>query len=227
MTTMYRLCLVSAAALLVLAAKPVHAQPSQRFFVGGNIGAFSVSSDDVDGQTAAGGILAGVALSRIVDLAVEFSRPVSAFTRSSTALGVSFAPSGSSREEIERQGVLTRYDRRREVSSNISAFVIFHPPRTGRVTPGFLIGVVNQHARNSTTYTPVSIPAGVDPQHPAVRAHQESAVRNLGGPTFGFHLAIAVTPQLSIVPDVRYDYGSIGDEINNVLRSGVGVVWRF
>jgi hypothetical protein len=227
MTTVYRLLLVPAVSVFALTAQPVHAQPAARFFVGGNIGTFSVSSDDVDGQSAAGGFLGGVALSRIVDVAVEWTRPASAFTESSTAIGVSFAPPGSSREEIERQGVLIRYDRRREVASNISAFVILHPPRNRRVTPGVLIGVTNQHARNSTTYTPVTIPPGVDPQHPAVRAQKESAVRNLGGPTFGANLDIAITPRLSIVPEVRYDYGSIGDEINNVLRSGVGVFWRF
>jgi len=29
------------------------------------------------------------------------------------------------------------------------------------------------------------------------------------------------------VPDLRFDYGSIGDEINNALRSSVRVLWRF
>jgi hypothetical protein len=227
MTTVYRLFLVSAIWLVVCAPKPVHAQTAPRFFVGGNIGTFSVRSDDVDGQSAAGGFLGGIALSPIVDVAVEWSRPTSAFRDSYTGIGVSFAPQGSSREEIERQGVRIRYDRRRDVASNISAFVILHPPHTRRVTPGVLIGVTNQHARASTTYTPIAIPAGVDPQHPAVRAHEESSVRNLGGPTFGANLTIAVSPRLAVVPEVRYDYGSIGDEINNVLRSGVGVLWRF
>lgn len=226
MTTVYRVLLVPAV-LLFCPANPVHAQTAPRFFVGGTVGTFSVSSDDVDGQSAAGGFLAGVTLSRIVDVAVEWTRPTSDFSRSSTGIDVSFAPPGSSLDEIERLGVVTRFDRRREVLSNISAFVIVHPPRTGRVTPGLLVGVTNQRARNSTTYTTVSIPAGVDPQHPAIRAGVESWTRNLGGPTFGAQVDIAVTPQLSIVPDVRYDYGSIGDERNSVLRTGLEVVWRF
>jgi hypothetical protein len=29
------------------------------------------------------------------------------------------------------------------------------------------------------------------------------------------------------VPDVRYDYGSIGDEINNWLRPSVRLLWNF
>jgi len=36
-----------------------------------------------------------------------------------------------------------------------------------------------------------------------------------------------VSPHLWVAPDVRYDYGSIGDEINNALRTTVRVGWRF
>ena len=95
------------------------------------------------------------------------------------------------------------------------------------MTPGVIVGVTNQRAHDRTVFTPVSIPDGVDPQHPAVIARTESSSRNIGGPVFGVNLAIAITPRLSIVPDVRYDYGSIGDEINNALRTSVRMQWRF
>ena len=62
---------------------------------------------------------------------------------------------------------------------------------------------------------------------PPSSAAPRSSTRNIGGPTIGANLAIALTPQLSIVPDVRYDYGSIGDEINNTLRTSVRMQWRF
>jgi hypothetical protein len=87
--------------------------------------------------------------------------------------------------------------------------------------------VTNHHVRDRTDYTPVRIGPGVDPNHPEARAHSESGTRNLGGPTIGANLAIAVTDRLAIVPDVRYDYGSIGDEINNSLRTSVRVIYRF
>jgi hypothetical protein len=36
-----------------------------------------------------------------------------------------------------------------------------------------------------------------------------------------------LTERLVIMPGLRYDYGSIGDEINNAFRAGVRVLWRF
>ncbi len=87
--------------------------------------------------------------------------------------------------------------------------------------------MTNHRVRDRTVYTPVSIPEGIDAQHPSVVGSIETHSRNIGGPTFGANLAIALTRQLSIVPDARYDYGSIGDEINNSFRTSVRMQWRF
>lgn len=220
---------VSAALLTaILAAEtPASAQTRLRPYAGGSISNFSVSGDDVDGRSVAGGLFGGISLAKYVDAEIELVLPADPFTRSYTATSVSFAPPGSSRAEIERLSVVTRFDKEREVTSSLSGVVIIHPPAGRRFTPGFIIGVTNQRARDRTTYTPVTIPEGVDPQHPSVIGRTEASSRNLGGLTFGAHLAIALTPRLSIVPDVRYDYGSIGDEINNALRTSVRMQWRF
>jgi len=218
------------AALLtaILAADtPASAQTRLRPYAGGSISNFSVSADDVDGRSVAAGLFGGVALSKYVDAEAELVLPADPFTRSYTGISESFAPPGSSRAEIERLGVVTRFDKDREVNALLSAVVIIHPPADTRWTPGFIVGVANQHVRDRTIYTPVTIPEGVDPQHPSVVGHTEVHSRNLGGLTVGANLAIALTPRLSIVPDVRYDYGSIGDEINNALRTSVRMLWRF
>jgi len=186
-----------------------------------------VSADEVSGNSIAGGFFGGVALSRYVDVEFEVVLPADTFTRSYTGLSVSFAPPGAPGAEIERLGVITRFDKARDVSASLSGVLVIHPPLGQRLTPGFIVGVSNQRVRDQTVYTPVSIPDGVDPQHPAVVGRTESSTRNIGGPTIGANLAIAVTPQFFIVPDVRYDYGSIGDEINNALRTSVRMVWRF
>jgi hypothetical protein len=227
MTT--RVALVCAAILALQVAGAAHASAQSRLrpYVGGSLGSFSVSADEVDGGSAAAGLFGGVALSRYVDAEFEVMLPAETFTRSYTGLSVSFAPPGAPRAEIERLGVITRFDKERDVASSVSAVVIIHPPLGRRLTPGFIVGVTNQRVRDQTVYTPVSIPDGVDPQHPAVVGRSESSTRNIGGPTVGANLAIAVTPQFSIVPDVRYDYGSIGDEINNSLRASIRVLWRF
>jgi hypothetical protein len=211
----------------VAGAAPASAQTGVRPYFGGSLGNFSVSADQVEGGAVAGGLFGGIALSKYVDVELEVVLPADTFTRSYTGLSVSFAPPGAPRAEIERLGVITRFDKAREVTASLSGVVIVHPSLGQRLTPGFIIGVSNQRVRDQTVYTPVSIPVGVDPQHPSVVGRTESSTRNIGGPTVGANLAIAVTPHLSVVPDVRYDYGSLGDEINNALRASVRVQWRF
>jgi hypothetical protein len=212
---------------LVAFAEPAFAQSSFRPYAGASVGAFDISADDVDGKSASAGLLAGVPVSRFVDLELDIQLPTSTFTRSYVGVLESLAPPGSSIAEIERLSVHTRVEKRRDVSANVSVVAVIHPPRTSRVVPALVVGVANQHSRNRTIYTPVRIPEGLDPQHRAARPSDESATRNIGGPTVGGQVAIAITRQLWIVPDVRYDYGSIGDEINNALRTSVRMVWRF
>jgi hypothetical protein len=219
-------CLMVTGAVVFSAASSSYAQELHPY-AGGSIGAFSVSADEVDGRSAAAGLVVGLSVWRYADVEVEVLRPTSAFTRSYTGISHSFAPRGSTREEIERLGVVARFDRKREVTSNISAVIIFRPPLTERIRPGVLIGVANQHAKVEGAFTPISIPEGVDPLHPSNAATVERSTRNFGGLTIGANLAISISRHLDVVPDLRYDYGSIGDEINNAFRTSVKVVWRF
>jgi hypothetical protein len=227
MNQLYVTRLLTATLVLAGAAAPARAQSAPRLFAGGSIGSFSVDADHVDGRSPSGGFVAGIALSRIIDAEIEVIFPTGTIARSMTGISTSFAPFGSSFEEIERLGVVTRFDRSREITLNLSGVVIIHPPVTSRFTPGVIVGITNQRARDRTFYDPISIPEGVDPLHPAVVAREEVHIRNYGALTFGGNLAIAVTDRLYVVPDVRYDYGSIGDEINNALRTSVRVVWRW
>jgi hypothetical protein len=208
-------------------ASPAGAQSGLRPYAGGSVGSFSVSADEVEGTSVSGGVFVGVALARYVGVEFDVVLPASTFTRTYTGTSVSFAPPGAPPAERDRLSVITRFDKEREVSASLSAVVVIHPPAGQRFTPGLILGVTSQRARDRTVYTPISIPEGIDPQHPAVVGRTESSARNIGGPTIGGQLAIAVTPRLSIVPDVRYDYGSIGDEINNTLRASARVQWRF
>jgi hypothetical protein len=218
---------IAAVAMVGGGAVAGSAQPALRPYVGAAVGSFSVDADDIDGRSASAALLGGLRLSRLVDVEVEATFPTQTFDRSATALLTSFAPPGASRDEIERLGVVSRIDRRREVTLNISAVAIIHPAMTGRVVPGLVAGVTNQRARSITHYTPVSIPAGVNPQHPSVVEREERSTRNIGAPTIGGQVSIRVAPHFFVVPDLRYDYGSIGDEINNALRMSVRGIWRF
>jgi hypothetical protein len=216
-----------AVAIVCGCAAPAHAQAGFRPYVGAAIGAFSVDADEVDGRSVAPALLGGITVSRFVDVEVEATFPTGRFQRSHTGPGISFAPPGASREEIERLAVITHVEWSREVALNINAVAIIHPAATGRVVPGLVAGISNQWARNTTQRTPISIPPGVDPQDPRVQPETERGTRNIGAPTIGGQLSIRVTPHVYVVPDIRYDYGSIGDEINNALRTSVRGIWRF
>ena len=218
---------LSAMALTWACAASAHAQSSLRPYVGGSIGSFSIDADEVDGRTAAPGFVLGLAVSRLVDVEFEALFPTSTFNRTTTAISTSFAPPGASREEIERLGVTTRFDRQREVTANYSFVAVIHPAATSRVVPGLVAGVTIQRAHNSTTYTPINIPAGIDPNNRAISNGEERYTRNFSAPTIGGQVSVRVTPHFHVVPDVRYDYGSIGDEINNALRASIRGIWRF
>lgn len=220
--------IAASSAMLCGVAVSVTAQPTGRVYAGAALGAFRVSADAVDGSSGAGSILGGFGVTPWMDVEVDVAIPTSSFTRTygGDALSLSFAGQGASREEIERFGIWLRYDQRRTVTASISTVAIFHPSR-GAVRPGLIVGVTNQRVRDRTDYTPVRVGPAVDPNHPYASSHAEVSSRTLGALTIGANVAIGLTPHLFVVPDLRYDYGSIGDEINNALRSSVRILWRF
>ena len=63
----------------ILAAAPATAQSRFRPYAGASIGSFSVSADQVDGRSLAGGLFGGLSLAKHVDLDVEFVFPADTF----------------------------------------------------------------------------------------------------------------------------------------------------
>jgi hypothetical protein len=221
------LAVVATLALAVGVAPSASAQSRFRPYAGASFGSFNLDTDDVDGRSASTGLLAGVTVSRLVDVELDAVFPTGSFTRQFTGILVSFAPQGATREEIERFGVVSESEWRRDIRAVVSAVAIIHPVTTGRVVPGLVAGVTFRRTRSTFQSTPLVIPASVDPQHPSVRARTERATNTESTPTIGGQVSIRVTPRVHLVPDVRYDYGSLGDEINNALRASVRAIVRF
>ena len=219
--------LAAAAALSAVPAATASAQSRFRPYAGATIGSIKVDGDDVDGRSASLGIVAGATVSRYVDLEFEAGFPTGSFTRTFTGVLVYVPPPGTPREDIERWGVVSHSEWRREVRAVLSGVAIVHPTAAGRVVPALVAGVTAQRVRRIQRTTPLVIPAGVDPQSPAVVAREERIDETIGAPTIGGQVSIRVAPRLYLVPDLRYDYGSIGDEINNALRASVRAIWRF
>src|SRR5688500_815717 len=94
---------VTALTVALLAAPPTaDAQQTTRAYVSALLGSQRVDADAVAGSTSALGITAGIRLTRLIGLEVEVGRPSGIFSREYTGTSISFAPPGSSREEIER-----------------------------------------------------------------------------------------------------------------------------
>ena len=219
--------IVTVAFLLVsMVVAHADAQTPGRFYVGGSVGGFSVSADHVDGRSPAAGVLGGVNLKPWLDIEGEIVIPIRHFTRiyGGDVVSYSFAPPGS--PDFERLGVVLEYQNERDVSMSISGVAIFHGSLHPRVEAGFIAGITNHRVTDRTVRTPVRVGEGLDPTLYGVQ-RSEVHTRNLGGPTIGANVAVALTRHLRIVPDIRFDYASIGDEINNALRTSVRVHWRF
>jgi hypothetical protein len=217
------------AGLLLFASFPADATAQLRGQLGAFVESYTVRADDVDGTAPAAGVAGAVSVHPLLDLEAEVLRPAGAVQRQYTGISFSFAPREASREEIARLGVTTRFTRERRVASVVSFGAAFHPRNSSsRVQPRLFTGVTTHFVRERALREPLQWPATVTlteilRRQPAEERHR----RAIGSITVGAGLAIALTERLVIMPGVRYDYGSIGDEINDAFRAGVRVLWRF
>jgi hypothetical protein len=214
-------------ALLILTPGIAEAQ-AERLYVGIGAGSHVEDADSVSGIAPAAGVVAGVRLSPRWGIEAEVSRPAHAFAREYTGIGQTFAGPGASQAEIEHLGVLERFRNERTVRHTISVGAVFHPAARGRFHPRVFMGLTNHHASERSIITVLRLPDGVDPERLRnVRSSAETHTRHFGGLTVGGGLGIKLARRFSIAPELRYDYGSIGDEINNTLRTSLRAVWTF
>jgi hypothetical protein len=197
--------------------------------VGVLAGTSSVRADFADGTQKAFGITAGVGALRWLDIEGDVIVPAGEVAHDYTGTSISFAPPGSSREEVERLAVVTHFMNQRTTRAVISVGAAFHPrASSSRVMPRFFVGIVNHRVRDLRRLEHLSLPPGVTiEQVNRSIAPEDVHNRNIGGLSFGGSVAIRATPRIAIAPDVRYDYMSIGDDINNALRLSIRAHWRF
>lgn len=208
----------------VAAAAPANAQTLSRVYAGALVGGYSTDADHVDGSVPSVGVTSGMQVQPWLDIEVDVTCPEGLLTREYTGRSMSFTGPGP-----PEQFVLTRFIKERRIASVISAGVVLHPSLPiRRLTPRVFAGVVNHRLRDRTVLEHLYLPPGVTLEQVNRAAPGDNwRTRNIGGPTFGGSLAIEITRHLTVAPDVRYDYRSIGDEINNMLRTSIHVLWNF
>jgi hypothetical protein len=214
--------------MMAAATSSVSGQEIGRPFVGLVAGGHYEDADRVNGLSPAVGITAGIRLSPRFGVELDLARPSAEVVREYTGPSVSFAGPSASYEEFARKAVITRYVNGRQILLSVSGGLSYYLRPRGRWMPRLYFGLSNHRALERADQIHLSIPAGIDPERVRrTMPPQAPYIRNLGALTAGVSVAFAVTRHLSIAPDLRYDYGSIGDEINNFIRPSVRVLWRF
>jgi opacity protein-like surface antigen len=219
----------SAVTVLACTAAVTSAQAQPRLLAGATFQSYVIDADEVDGTLPAAGVVALVPINPLLDFEIELLQPVGTARREYTGVTTSFAPFGATREEIEREGVVTKTTHERRLAGVLSFGAAFHPRRNGsRIEPRFVVGVTTHFMRNRSLRDPVQWPASVTlerilQRQPPIEEHR----RALGSLTLGAGLAFDLTRHLVVTLEFRSDYGSMGDEINNTWRAGTRVLWRF
>jgi len=198
---------------------------ADRAYIGLLVGPYHTTADHVSGSLTSAGVTGGVRILPWLDVEIDVLQSGGQLSRDYTGPSISFAGPEAAGSEF----VVTRFVNEREGGNTVSVGAVFHPRvGWGRISPRLLAGVSSHRTKDRTVYEHVSLPPGVTlEQVNRAMPPEDWRTRNFGGPSVGGSVAIAVTERLSIVPDIRYDYGSIGDEINNALRSSIRVLWRF
>lgn len=170
-------------------------------------------------------IVAGVNLTRSFGLEIQLDSGFGELSRIYEGTSVSFAPAGSSRDEIDRLAATARYERYARPGLGGSILAVWRVPNPGRVSASVFLGATHITYKEREAITTLTVPPGIDPDNRSLAPLRNTVTARRGGLTAGVSLPIQVRGALRIAPELRYTYGSIGDEIYGVFRTGVRVLW--
>ena len=221
--------LVTAALFSVLGLNVASAQEFQRFYAGGALSAARVTADEVNGAAPTGGLIIGVRFTPSFSLEADVSRAFQTIERSYEGPSTSFAPPGSSYDEIVRQAVHRRWDIEWTPTMNLAALAVWRSTARSRLGAAVYGGVTLARYREETRTVVTALPdvVPVPPDNPSLQPTEEIGTRNRGGLTGGLMVPIRIAGSLSVAPELRLVYGSMGDEKHNLVRGGVRVLWGF
>lgn len=220
--------------LVLSAASAGFGQSAPRSYVGAAVGGALLDADIATGASPSAGLVFGARVAPRWDVEGEVMFPRRGFTRAygggpdDTPSGLIYPP-GTPPEQRDLFGIWTRFNNARDVHMTVSGVAIFRATfeRVPRLSLGLLAGLSVHRVTDTRIRTVVRVGPAVPADHPARRDQSEIWPRTLGGPTVGAQLSVALTPHLSVTPDLRLHYGSLADEINNIVQPSVRMTWRF
>ena len=184
---------------------------------------------DASGSTVVAGIVSGYRISPTYGVEADLTWAANRIERSYEGWFISYAAQNATREEIERLAPVARRSLGYQPGVGWSAAFVVRGDVSPRVSVAARAGLSARRYLETSAYTILSIPEGVDPGRVARDFEDASRTRTRGGLLFGFEVSAAVTDRVRLVPELRFVYSGparIGDK-HRELGLGARVVWRF
>ena len=219
------------APLIVLAAVTTAAAQTSRFEIGPVLRLDRVFFEgNATGNTAAAGIAATLRISRMYAIEAEMTQGSRRVDRSYEGWFVSYATNpAATREDVERLAPTARRSLGYGPGAGTSVALAAGGDISRTVRVSARAGVAARRYAQTSTYRILSIPDGVDAERVARDHESSSSERWRSGLLFGVDSAIALTPHLRLVPEVRFVYGGPAQVGDKYRECGLGLraLWQF
>ena len=185
---------------------------------------------DAGGATAVAGLTTGIRLSKTFGVDAELTWAANRIERSYEGWFISYSDNpNATRDEIERLAPIARRSLGYEPGIGGAAAFVARGQVNPRVSIAARVGVSARRYVETSAYTVLAIPEGVDPARVARDFQNESRRRTRGGILLGLDVPIVVTDRLVISPEVRFVYGGPARVGSKHRELGVGLRggWRF
>lgn len=120
---------------------------------------------------------------------------------------VSFAPPGSSREELERLSPTVRRDLSYAPDWGGAAALVWRGAASPRVDAGFRLGLSGRSYVETSMFTVITSPPDIDPARVAQAFVNTRDRRSRGGLLLGVDLPVRVSSRVRVIPEARLVFG--------------------
>lgn len=218
---------IGVAMLMTLSAGEVLAQQAPRFEAGAIVRVDRVQVEGgLTGSMPTAGVGISLRLLKSLSVEAEMTRAEGPLERNYSGWFQSWAPPGSSREEIERLAPTVRRDLRYVPGWGGGAALVLRAAVSPRVDLGFKLGMAGRGYVETSTFTIQTIPPELDEANVRASFRDERHGTTRGGLWVGVDAPIRVTSRLRVIPEARFVRGP--QVVGNAHREwslGVRGVW--
>jgi hypothetical protein len=208
-----------------------YSQPTSRFELGPVARLDRVFLEGgASGGTGVAGVVASYRLWKTYGVEAEITGASNEVERSHEGWFISYAQGPNlTREEIERLAPVARRSLGYTHGLGWTTAFVARGEISPRVRIAGRAGISARRYTETSSYTILSMPEGVDPGRVARDFQDTSLNRTRGGLLLGVDASFAVTDRFNVAPELRFVYGGPARVGNNYRELGVGArgTWRF